>query len=331
MGSDSSPILLFNAVLQAAQQIEGVILIAIATQPVIDSILSIPHLQQVLSDAPSRIEFHTVADVIEMEDEPLLAIRQKKNSSLVVGMRLLKKRLLHAFLSAGNTGALIASATLHLPLLPGIRRPALLATLPTEKGYVAIIDVGGNVYCKAHQLVQFAQMGAAYQRCSQNIALPTVGLLNIGAESKKGRAEIQKAYQMLQECMAHQENQKMQFIGNVEGRDVFEGKVDVLVTDGFTGNVLLKASEGASSFILNRLKYALEDISIQQKESIFKYLKYHFDYEEYAGAIIGGVDAVVIKCHGQSSQRAILNGILGAVDLVKNKFIEQIKQQLSLQ
>lgn len=332
MGSDSSPTILFEAVLQAAQQLEGITLIVFATQLVIDSIWSNTDLATVLSQALARLEFHIVSEAIEMNDEPLVAIRQKKNSSLVVGMRLLKKRYLDAFVSAGNTGALIASATLSLPLLPGVKRPALLATLPTEKGYVAVIDVGGNVSCKAGHLVQFAQIGAAYQRCCQGIEVPAVGLLNIGLESKKGTSEVRQAYQILQSRMSHSSShgQKMRFIGNIEGREVFQGKVDVLVTDGFTGNVLLKTSEGVSFFILEHLHYALKKMAPQQKGAILGYLRHHFDYEEYAGAIVCGVDRVAVKCHGQSSVKGMLNGIKGAVDLVKTAFIDQIKTQLQL-
>jgi glycerol-3-phosphate acyltransferase PlsX len=331
MGSDSSPAVLFEAVLCAAEQLEKVTLIVLATQPAIDSIWKKSNLTEVLGFTKSRIEFQVITEVIETHEEPLIAIRQKKNSSLVVGMRLLKKRHLDAFVSAGNTGALISSATLSLPLLPGVKRPALLATLPTEKGYVAVIDVGGNVVCKACHLVQFAQIGAAYQRCCQGIEIPRVGLLNIGVESKKGTSEVRQAYQLLKEQMALHDPQdlKMRFIGNIEGREVFQGKADVLVTDGFTGNVLLKTSEGVSSFILEQLRCVLKDVIPHQKNAILHYLQHHFDYEEYAGAIVCGVDRIAIKCHGKSSVKGMLNGILGAAELVKNCFLEQIKHHLS--
>lgn len=319
MGSDSSPNDLFAGVLQASQQLDGVTLVVFATQPVVNSLLPI--------STGGRVEFQVAPEVIEAIDEPLLAIRQKKNSSLVMGMRLLKKRYLSAFVSAGNTGALIAVATLSFPLLPGVKRPALLATLPTEKGYVAVIDVGGNVSCKAHHLVQFAQIGAAFQSCSQGISIPKVGLLNIGVESKKGTSELQKAYQILQD-QQRISSQKLDFIGNIEGREVFQGKVDVLVTDGFTGNVLLKTSEGVSHFILKHLRHAVDGIPSEQKEHIVRQLKYQFDYEEYSGAIICGIEGVAVKCHGKSSAKGMLNGIIGAAELVNNGFINQIKQHL---
>ncbi len=162
---------------------------------------------------------------------------------MIRGIRNLKERDIDAFVTAGNTGALIAAATIILPMLPEVARPALMALLPTRKGLVTVIDVGGNVSVKAPQLVQFAKMGVAFQRTYRNCPNPTVGLLNIGAESKKGTPEHRQAYDALSEAP------NMTFIGNVEGREVFQGRVDVLATDGFTGNVFLKTSEGVSSFI----------------------------------------------------------------------------------
>lgn len=324
MGSDRSPVALFPAIEQAAEEFPKIDLIVFVTQAALDDIflLSSSHF----SCRQAHLEFQIVSDIIDMHDEPLMAIRQKKNSSLALGIKFLRKRYLDGFVSAGNTGALIAGATLSLPLLPGIKRPALLATLPTEKGSVAIIDVGGNVSCKAYHLAQFAQLGVAYQRCCEGIEQPRVGLLNIGVESKKGTSEVRHAYQLLQ---AMAQRQEMLFVGNVEGREVFQGAVDVLVTDGFTGNVLLKTSEGVSSFILQQLQQALQDVSPDQRKSILHYLQYQFDYEEYNGAIICGVDCVVVKCHGQSSPKGLLRGIQGAVQLVQNGFLHQIKQQLA--
>lgn len=330
MGSESSPLILFEAVLQAAYELSGVVFIVFATQAVVEGIWEAkPRLSQLLSETRSFIEFHLVSEIVEMHDEPIAAIRQKKNSSLVMGIRLLRKRYLDAFVSSGNTGALIASSTLSLPLLPGIKRPALLATLPTKKNDVAVIDVGGNVACKAGHLVQFAQMGAAYQRCCHGVEIPTVGLLNIGVESKKGTSEVRQAYEILQNAFSDSDSCKMRFIGNIEGREVFQGKADVLVTDGFTGNVLLKTSEGVASFILDRMKGFLKDLSPEQKETILNDFYYHFDYEEYSGAIVCGLDRVVVKCHGKSSMKGFLNGIKGAYELAKNGFTHQIREHLS--
>lgn len=317
MGSESSPSVLYEAVIQAAQELHDVTFLVFATQNIVDSLPPQPN---------SSIVFHPVTDVIEMADEPLTAIRQKKNSSLVVGLRLLKKRYLDGFVSAGNTGAYIAGATLTLPLLPGIKRPALLATLPTKTGEVAVIDVGGNVSCKSNHLVQFALMGAAYQRCNQGLATPKIGLLNIGVESKKGTSSVREAYQILQGRA--EKDHKHEFIGNVEGREIFQGKADVLVTDGFTGNVLLKSAEGITSFLIEQLQQALKESPKEQRDAVLHFLRYNFDYQEYSGAIVCGVDCVAIKCHGKTSSKGLLNAIKGAVSLVQNGFITQIKEQL---
>ncbi len=330
MGSERSPQILFDAVLQAAQQLDpSCTLVVIATHSTVGdlkrllafSLLAFPH--------NATIEFYPVNDTIAMADEPLLAVRQKRESSLVVGIRLLKKHRLDAFVSMGNTGALIASAALNLPKLPGVQRPALLAVLPTVTGSVAVLDVGGSVACKSFHLVQFAQMGAAYQRCSEGIEAPTVGLLNIGLEPQKGTSAVRQAYQALKDHCQNQEHAALKFLGNVEGRDVFQGKVDVLVTDGFTGNVLLKTTEGVSSFIFEYIQEALQNTSQGPLHQAFQELKRYFSYSEYPGAIVCGVEGVVIKCHGNSSAQAALNGIKGAVNLVNKQLIPKLKAQLA--
>lgn len=310
MGSESSPIDLFEAVRLAMSEFPHVKFVTIVTQEVRDRLQFADHT-----------EFQIVQEVIEMDDEPLPAIRQKKNSSLVVGLNLLQKRVIDGFVTAGNTGALIAGATLFLRFLPGIKRPALLATLPTKHGNVSVIDVGGTVASRADRLIQFARMGVAYQRACFGIEVPKVGLLNIGVESKKGTTEVRKAYDMLK---ADQQS-RMEFVGNVEGREVFDGCVDVLVTDGFSGNIFLKTSEGVYSFIIDQLKGVLGTLSLEQKEVVFQALRSQFDYEEYMGAVVCGVDGVAVKCHGRSSARAMLNGIRGAVRLVEGRFLEQVK------
>lgn len=327
MGSDNSPLLLFQAVVQASAHLDkNFTLVVIATKTVVDQ------LNSLASNTPQNslqaaITFRVVADTIAMAEDPIGAIRRKKEASLVVGMRLLKKRQLEAFVSCGNTGALIASAALSLPMLPGVFRPALLASLPTEKGYAAVLDVGGNVSSKARYLVQFAHLGAAYQRAVQGIEVPTVGLLNVGAESKKGTTEVRQAYELLrnhcQDLVARGVAPRMHFIGNIEGRDLFKGAVDVIVTDGFTGNVLLKSVEGASSFIFSSLQEAYKG------SSTFQELQKLFNYAEYPGAIVCGVEGVVIKAHGNASVKALFSSIVGAANCVQKNVITLLKEQLS--
>ena len=324
MGSDRSPIDLFKAVELAAEEHPHVAFVVFLTQASLDELLL--NRGGVFPPRVAHLEFQIVSDIIEMDDDPLSAIRQKKNSSLVLGLKHLRKRYLDGFVSAGNTGALIAGSTLLLPLLPGIKRPALLALLPTQKGCVAIIDVGGNVSFKSHHLAQFAQLGVAYQRCL-GVEKPRVGLLNIGVESKKGTSEVRQAYELMQQMSARGE---ILFEGNIEGHELFQGVVDVLVTDGFTGNVLLKTSEGVSSFILGQMEAVLKQVVPEQRRAVMNLLLPQFDYEEYHGAIVCGVDCVAVKCHGKSSAKGLLRGIQGAIRLVHNGFIHQIKQQLAL-
>lgn len=327
MGSDNSPTIHFEAILQAIEQLESTSsLLVLATKDTVKE-LSSTMPTAVKSANQGRIEFYEVESVIAMSDEPLSAIRHKKSSSLVTGIRLLKKRQIDAFISPGNTGALIASSTLSLPMLPNIQRPALLAILPSQKGTFVMLDVGGNVSCKAHHLIQFAYMGAAYQR-SHGISLPKVGLLNIGVESKKGTSELRQAYQILQE-KAIDEKSCIHFVGNVEGREIFKGGIDVLVTDGFTGNVLLKSTEGISSFILEYLTEKNKKHPSENLKLSLNGLQKHFSDTEYPGALLCGVDGLVMKCHGNSSAKTMLNTILAAIKLVRKNFLLQIKDELN--
>lgn len=323
MGSDSSPEILFQGVIQAAKQLETTCsILVIATRTVIDG-LGVPPIIHGAS-----IEYEPVYEAISMAEEPLFAISFKRKSSIVVGMHLLKKRRIDAFVSSGNTGALIASATLQLPHLPGIKRPALLASLPTAKGFVAVLDIGGNVLCKAQHLFQFAKMGAAYQSCSMGIKAPTVGLLNIGTEPKKGTSAIREAYQLLSRYSEESSERKLKFVGNIEGRDVFNGTVDVLVTDGFTGNVLLKTAEGISSYIFNCFENSFGNQQADFQKAL-ESIKNQFNHSEYPGAFLCGIEGIVVKCHGNSTTSSIVNSITGAANLIKQDIISKMHEILS--
>lgn len=316
MGSDRPPQILLDAVFQTARQLPP------STHLLI--IAGADYLKDYESQRNStdcNIQFCKAGESIEMKDDPLSSLRSKKHSSLVTGLKLLKKNAIQAFVTAGNTGALIAGSRLILPSLPQIQRPALLALLPTQTGKVAVIDVGGNVSCKVQNLIQFAEMGAAFMQCSENIANPRIGLLNIGIESKKGTAAVQQAYQLLSE----KSKNSFSFSGNIEGRDVFKGIVDVLVTDGFTGNVLLKTSEGVAHLILDYLKKKLQ----LTNALAIKEIQSQFNYSEYPGAIVLGVDGIVIKCHGDASPKAMHQSIKMAYNLLEKRLINKIKASLS--
>lgn len=296
MGSDRSPQELFKAVIQAAEAYPHLVFVVLATESAIQELKPLT--------SAKNIHFYLVKEVIGMEEEPVRAIRTKRNSSLVVGIRLIKKSKLKAFVTTGNTGALIAAASVSLEKLPGIKRPALLATLPSVKGCVSVIDAGGSVLCKAPLLYQYALMGADYHRQIYGINAPRIGLLNVGNESKKGTLEHQEAFRLLSSHSG--------FVGNVEGREIFEGKVDLLVTDGFTGNVLLKTAEGVAGYIFKTLENHLSPVC--QNELIP--LLPRFKWDCYPGAIVMGVKGLVIKCHGSSGAKALLSGIQGAISLL---------------
>lgn len=299
MGSDRSPVELYEAVHHAAKLNPAFQFIIILTEQA---------LLEIGAKLPPNIKAKVTPDVITMGDEPLRAIKNKKASSLLVGVKMVKKKKIDALITAGNTGALIASATLSLRKNPNIKRPALLATLPTLKGPVSVLDVGGTVQCKAPLLAQFASLGVEYHRKAYSIPRPRFGLLNIGVESKKGTSERQVAYELLEKLSIDGT-----FIGNVEGRDLFSGNIDVIVTDGFSGNILLKTAEGAASYIFESMGSQLPDSLQPELAKVYK----KFDWMEHPGAIVIGVEGILIKCHGSSNPKALLSGIQGAIKLLQ--------------
>lgn len=324
MGGDNPPDLFFPAIIEAARRLffNGS-LVVIASPFVVDQLS--PLLKSLLpSEIHACVSFLECEEVIEMTDHPLDAIRHKKHSSLVKGIHLLRDKEIDAFVSCGNTGALIACSVIHLPLLPGITHPALLAHLPTKKGQVAVLDVGGNFLGKAEHLVKFAFLGAAYQHILHDIQLPKVGLLNVGVEAYKGTSELARAYELLT-ARGHETPSSIDFLGNVEGRDLFMGFVDVLVTDGFTGNVLLKTAEGAASFIFDSFQDTLKKHSDVSFEKEFKELKKRFNYAEYPGAFVCGIDGIVIKVHGNAIAESLLASILSAIDCLEEQVLPRIK------
>lgn len=323
MGGDNPPELFFPAVIEAAKRLSSKqSLLVIATKSACDQLYAIVH-SALPSKKIARISFLECKEVINMMDNPLTAVRRKKNSSIVLGMHLLKENKIQAFVSCGNTGALVASAAIHLQLLPGISHPALLAHLPTDKGFLAVLDAGGNIFSKAEQLVRFAFLGAAYQRALQGISTPAVGLLNVGIESHKGTVEVKQAYEILKQRCSDAEAQgidsSIDFVGNIEGRDIFKGTVDVLITDGFTGNVLLKTAEGVAAFIFDSLQ---KKIGHSKKETLNQ-LKKQFNYAEYPGAIVCGIDRIVIKVHGNASSESLLASIERAIECIEKDVLSQ--------
>jgi len=258
---------------------------------------------------------------IKMDEDPLLAIRRRKDSTIFQGLKYSKEDKIDAFISCGSTGALAAGAVHFIKTFKSISRPALLALLPTKKNLLAILDVGASIAMSSDNLIQFALLGVAFQK-ALNIKKPNVGLLNIGVEKQKGTFHHQKAYLELKKI----END-FEFIGNIEGKEVFEGKVDVLVTDGFTGNIFLKTSEGLASFVLDKVEKNIVDKKVEILK-VLDDLKKRLSYGEYPGAVLIGIKKLVIKCHGYSSIKGVVSAVMGAIELVENNLISSIKPYL---
>jgi phosphate acyltransferase len=268
-----------------------------------------------------RLAIVEAPDVIEMTDKPSAAVRGKPNSSMAIGLRLQAEGQSDAFVSAGNTGAQMAASMVLLRLHAGLIRPAIVTLFPSARNPVAVLDSGANVDCSAEELVQFARLGATYVECELGRSNPAVGLLSIGEEPEKGNAVTKEAHQLLQ-------SSGLNFIGNVEGRDLPAGgterhALDVVVCDGFVGNVVLKFYEAIAPLMIGTLRKA--GVSGEQLQSGLK----HLDYSEYGGAPLLGVKGVSIISHGKSSPRAIKNAIRAAVRAVDSKMDEHIGRRLA--
>ena len=272
-----------------------------------------------------RIEILHTDEVILGTDEPVRAVRRKKNASMVLAAQLVQDGKADACISAGNTGALMAAGLFVVGRIEGIERPALSPTLPTIGGEgFLLLDVGANVDAKPEHLLQYAIMGSIYSEKVRGISNPRVGLLNIGTEEKKGNDLTKYTFELLQ-------NANLNFIGNVEARDLLEGAADVVVTDGFTGNMVLKTIEGTALSVFKMLKSALTS-SLKSKlaAAVLKpdlaQLKSTMDYSEYGGAGLFGLKAPVIKAHGSSDANALYNAVRQTREMVAHKVSETIKE-----
>ena len=263
-------------------------------------------------------------DYIETGEFPLDAIRSKRDSSIVVGTKLIKNNQTDGFVSAGNSGAVMAAAILELGCIPKIRRPTIAAILPSVKGKVLVLDVGANVDCKPEHLPQFALIGTKYAKYILGIENPKIGLLNIGEEENKGNKFAQNAYKNLK-------NADINFVGNIEGKDIFKGKVDVVVCDGFTGNILLKSSEGLAKFLLTTINNMLISQLPQNqemdklKEEFIKLVKMT-DYTEHGGSPLLGVNGLCFICHGRSKAKTFKNAILNTAKFIDANIVEHFKE-----
>ncbi len=266
---------------------------------------------------------------ITLQDPPLYAFKSKRESSLWMGITYLKEKKIDAFISVGNTGALLAIAHFSLDLLPNINRPALLTRLPTMKNCVTLMDVGANTVATKDHLLQYAIMGSAYLRALGKSNF-SAGLLNIGTEEHKGTVERKEAFALIKELHLTTPEVLPHFFGNIEPQDVFSGLCDLVITDGFSGNIFLKSAEGTSQLILNTIKkQAHHIISENQVTSLIQGLRPFFEHEVNPGALLTGVDGIIIKCHSYFDGKAIYHAISHAIELIQGNFIDKIKKNLA--
>jgi glycerol-3-phosphate acyltransferase PlsX len=274
------------------------------------------------------ISISHASEVISMDDKAVQAVRAKRDSTMRVGLRLVRNGQAGAFITAGNTGAAMATAKMVLGGVHGVDRPALVAIIPTATGTVStLLDVGANVDCKPHNLEQFAVMGEIYFRSMFGTEKPRVGLLSIGEEENKGNELTREAYQLLKQL-------PINFVGNVEGRDIYNGKIDVIVSDGFVGNVALKTSEGVANLVRAILKETLAATITRQvgyllSRSAFSDFKKRLDHTEYGGAPLLGVKGACFITHGSSNANAIKNAVRVAADFVERRITNDIETQLA--
>lgn len=321
MGGDKAPDVIINGAILAAKEINADIVL-VGPEDIIKSKLA-EH-----NKVPANISVVNATEIIAMNESPAVSVRRKKNSSINVAVKMVKDKSVDAMVSAGNTGAAVCAASLFLKTLPGVDRPGISVLLPTLKDVAQVIDVGANIDAKPEHLLQYGIMGSVYSNYVLHKDKPTVGLLNIGEEETKGPEFVKETFKLLEQ------NKNINFIGNVEGRDIYAGDCDVIVCDGFLGNVVLKVSEGLADAIKEMLKRKLNTniftkIGALLSAPAFKALKRETDYSEYGGAPLLGVDGICIVAHGGSSANAIKNAIRVAHESLKENVNQHIIELIS--
>ena len=316
MGTDHAPAAEVAGAIAALREMDDDIeVVLVGDQGVIEAELT-RH-----DDVPrGRLVVHHAPDRVTGSDAPASVLRRKPASSIVVGLKLVQSGEAQAFVSAGSTGAVMATSMLTLRPLPGVDRPAIGTVLPTAAGPCLMLDAGANVDCKPHHLLQFAHLGNIYAQDLMGIERPRVGLLNIGEEPEKGDELTVETHKLLSA------EPGLHFVGNLEGRDIIQGVCDVVVCDGFVGNVLLKFYESVAEFIIGLLKEQVQNVPEQLDfNDVFRVL----DYAEYGGAPLLGVGGVSMICHGESSPRAIQNALAAAARAVRSDMVDHIARELA--
>ncbi|MCX5711833.1 MAG: phosphate acyltransferase PlsX [Candidatus Omnitrophica bacterium] len=320
MGGDYAPEVVIKGAVAAINEYD-VEVILVGDEPKVKALLKREKYD------PAKITVVHAPEVIGMSEPAATSVRKKRNSSIVLGMNLVEEGKADAFFSAGNTGAVVCAATLSLRMLPGVERPGIAIVIPSLTGFSLMIDVGANIDPKPAQLLHYGIMGAVYCKHILGKPNPTVGLLNIGEEETKGTEFMKETHELLAAS-------QLNFTGNVEGKDLYSGKCDIIVSDGFVGNIALKVTESTADALKNFLKKNLKKSPLAMLGLLFMWgtfnkLKKEMDYSEYGGAPLLGVNGVVIIGHGRSNVKAIKNAIRVAKEEVERQFNEKLLEALS--
>ena len=330
MGGDNAPDANIKGAVDALKCTEAEIVL-IGKEEIIKERIKSLYGKDTIEELSDRLKIYNATETIEMEDIPTQAIKHKKDSSMVVGFNLLKEGKGDVFVSAGNSGALLTGATLLVGRIKGIDRPALGAVLPSYNGRFMLMDSGANTNCKPINLLQFAQMATIYLTNTYGTEKPKVGLLNIGTEENKGNDLMKESFKLLKE---KSEELGINFVGNVEGREAYSGEIDAIVTDGFTGNVFLKTSEGLGKFVKRSLTESLKKnifttmLALPSLPAIKRFAK-TTDYKEYGGGLFLGVKKPVVKAHGSSDAKLFTSTIRQAEQFVKNNSVEKMIEEFT--
>ncbi len=331
MGGDNAPDATIKGAIHAINKVKAEVVL-VGKEKIIRAKIK-EFFGKEIEQISNRLTIKNATETIEMEDTPTLAIKHKKDSSMVVGFKMLKQGEGDVFISAGNSGALLTGATLLVGRIKGIDRPALAGILPAYKSQLLLIDAGSNTNCKPINLLQFAQMSSIYLRNTYGIDHPAIGLLNIGTEETKGNELVKEAYQLLTQKA---EALNINFVGNVEGRDAFSGKIQAIVADGFTGNVFLKTTEGLGKFVKRTLtesftkNWLAKVLAIPALPAIKRFSK-TMDYKSYGGALFLGVKKPVVKAHGSSDALLFEYTIIQAEKFVENKAVDHMIEEFEKQ
>lgn len=328
MGGDNSPDEIIKGSVDATHEIESEIIL-VGNEKIINQKVKELYGKDSIKELSEKLSVKNAEEVIENCESPTEAIKKKKDSSMVVAFNMLKNGDGDAFVSAGSTGAFMAGGLLLVGRIKGIDRPALCPILPTYdgKGFM-LIDSGANTNCRPINLLQFAKMGQIYMKNVMHVEDPKVGLLNIGAEEGKGNELMKESFERLSE------DSDVNFYGNIEGRDMFDGLVNVVVTDGFTGNVALKTTEGIGAMVTKLLKEELmknvwtKFLAALLKPALKRFKK-RMDYSEYGGALLLGVKKPMVKCHGTANAKIVKFTLIQAENFAKNNVVESIEKSIS--